>query len=400
MRLKCKDVIYDLTKLTEEARTKQFAIWHQLNKKEKLEIFCCCNEMANIYPPMHVRYLSQTDKYIIANHSLKQEDDRELHDSSCPYNNTFRKTLNQIGINYDEEKDMFSVNLSTKRKKAANTSESSSTSSYRTGTRATRNMASTDPMNRLYYLFLTMLEYRRVEKYTPEGSRNLKGRIWSAAEHVQVNRKLLKDMLYIAGTDEKKINKKIQLIVGWGNKVTHEPDPDIKFPHLMRIPLLALDKRDQLSIEVTISKSVYNKGICFDHLDVKTGYWLIWKEAESPDDWPKEKEIVFVPADEKTGIPVESGLELKMLAHLVQKQKSFKKPLIQNVIELDLDLRPDMVVYGENEKIAIIEVAGFEDDAYREKLEWKRKKYLEKGYQYLQWEGKSSLEEWDELNNL
>ncbi|NRS46431.1 hypothetical protein [Brevibacillus sp. HB2.2] len=215
MKLKCKDVIYDLSKLTEEARTKQFAIWHQMNKKDKLEIFCCCNEMASIYPPMHVRYLSQTDKYIIANHSLKQEDDRELHDCSCPYNITYRKTIKNIGINYDEQKDMFSVNLSTQRDKDTNISESGTTSSgYRTGTGAIRNLPLNDPVNRLYYLFLTMLEYRRVEIYHPGGSRNLKGRIWNAAEHVLVNRKLLKDMLYIAGTDERKINKKIQLVVG------------------------------------------------------------------------------------------------------------------------------------------------------------------------------------------
>ncbi|MFC3345817.1 hypothetical protein ACFOHW_26145 [Paenibacillus abyssi] len=56
-----------------------------------------------------------------------------------------------------------------------------------------------------------------------------------------------------------------------------------------------------------------------------------------------------------------------------------------------LDHRPDMVLMDTTPK-TIIEVAGYQDAEYRQKLAEKREKYLERGYQYVEWDGNSSIE--------
>lgn len=375
--------VFDVDDMALEEKTKLYKKWHDSGCKIK----CLCKDENNSYPIMHVKL--RNNKYFISNNSST----KGLHDSSCKYNRIYTKNLATKGIKFEEDTEQFICNIDFSNKKKNSGGDINEATSIDPSSRTITRGSYTDKYHRLYWLFLVLLEFSNIHEYKPGGQRNIVGRIYRALKHTKVNKKLLSDITYLL--DSTKVDKNPapshQLIVAWGDK---ERAPVCQSDFFVNIPLFALDNTSQHVTDFKIKRSVYESGILFEHLNVNTGYWLIWKEAAPNSLWPKEVQIIFVPAEEITHIPVESGYENEMVNFLYQQNVHFKKPLVSNLNELDIELRPDMIVYGDRGAITIIEVAGFDNEKYKKRLAEKREIYKKKGYRYLEWNGIDLLDDW------
>ncbi|CAM4044247.1 hypothetical protein L1N85_19525 [Paenibacillus alkaliterrae] len=241
---------------------------------------------------------------------------------------------------------------------------------------------------KLTSLFFTMLQEYKVSEYRPGGRRNIASRLYKIAEIIKVNRMPLSEILYVADKTGRWPNKdKHQLIIGWGRRregVTPYPT-NTKF---VRLPLYSIDEPARKVTDLTVLKNIYDQCVS-NETDVDDGYYMLFRGPANKSDkniW--DRQLCFIPAEEKTRIPVESSYEAAIIRNLHDKKRHFEKPLIGNITELFPELAADIVLHDTDPK-TIIEVAGSRNTATSPRLQEKRESYGQKGYAYMEWDGES-----------
>jgi hypothetical protein len=207
----------------------------------------------------------------------------------------------------------------------------------------------------------------------------------------------LQDILYVASFAGRwpRIDKHF-FIIGWGNrKIRAKPHPTN--PKLVRLPLFSVDDPKILVAEVTILKNVYDR--C-DHgeSNVNTGYYLLFRgPVGKMDTRTVDRQLCFVPAEEKTRIPVENEWEEQLIRLLFEQKRHFEKPLIGNVTELFLDAKPNIILHDTDPKTIIEVVDTDQNNSY---LQRKQEAYTEKGFRFIAWSGerKEGIQGWNILS--
>ena len=363
--------VYDITNYSEDVRTNLYKRWH--GKGATIE--CLCNHTDNQYPLMHIKK-SQKNVYFAANNSSNSKKHIQ-HSEDCSYNTHFRNHLGTLGIKVLDDGSIECL-LKEKRQKAK--IENKGPDSSKATSNSIPGIPSV-PKSALRYLFLTLIQKYEIHTFKAEQERNIDKRLYKACCEAVVNQTNLKQILYLANDKFKYNFKKHQFIVGWGRKDQYKTEG--KF---ISIPMYSLADSSTFIYEHKVPQWIFEEAT-FTKAAVSTGYWVIWRDKDA-NGIMRDKEIIFVPAEENTMIPIDSSLEDKMLKYLVSKKVSFKKPLIMSVGD---DLLPDFIL-TDREPNTIIEVAGLlDDEGYVKRLREKEQHYKNKGFHYLEWDGKEEL---------
>jgi hypothetical protein len=391
--MKLRDVwkVYNLKSIGEmndEERKKYGEIlenWYT----NKIHPECMCKEK-HPYPRLHVKK-SSAGNYFLANNPNSNRGE-QAHEFQCQLNllnEGYRGYLKQRGIVINEEGEII-CSLKKKKKKPDEGSEKgNSTSGKERGSRMAPSIPAAGE-NALRYLFLTWLQEALIHEYRPGQQRNLRGRLLRIMAKTKVDSiKLSADNVYIANSNFKFNFAKHRIVVAWGSKISNPASVSPTHPFLMNIPIFSLDDRQEKVQDISLHKSVFDYATLTTR-NVDSGYWVLYRN-ENESGKLVDTELIFEPADPITGIPVESAYEEEMVHFLLDNGRYFKKPLIGNVTELFLDQRPDMVLFDTKPK-TIIEVAGYQDEKYRSNLAKKKDTYERRGYQYIEWDGWTSIQ--------
>ncbi|GGG17990.1 hypothetical protein [Paenibacillus abyssi] len=357
--------------------------WH----KEGIHPECACKEQRP-YPKLHVRK-SKAGNLTLANNPNSNRGER-THDFQCWFNlpaEGYKGYLKQQGILIDEEGQ-----IACSLKKPNIPTATGSQQSVKAGGEGGHVSGSVPAagLNALRYLFLTWLQESHVHEYRPGGPRNVQGRLFRIAMKTKINGIQLTSSNFCIAGDQFRYNfAKHRVVIFWGDKFAHPATESKTSSYLVNLPAFSIADRTLHIQNVSLLKSVYEAATLTSRA-VGTGYWVLYRQEDKSGKLV-DTELIFEPADPDTLIPVESSYEAEMIKYLVKNTRHFKKPLVGNVTDMFLDHRPDMVLMDTTPK-TIIEVAGYQDAEYRQKLAEKREKYLERGYQYVEWDGNSSIE--------
>ena len=377
---------------------KSFAEMNDEDKKKYGEILenwykngvhpeCMCKEKRP-FPRLHVKK-SPAGNYFLANNPRSNRDER-AHDFQCQLNlmdSGYKGYLRQKGIVINDEGEI--VCSLKKKKKPTTGSEQGATATGREHGSKPAPAAPSGGENALRYLFLTWLQEALIHEYRPGQQRNLRGRLLRIMARTKVDSiKLTAENVYIANSGFKFNFAKHRIVIAWGYKTSSPASVSPTYPYIMNIPAFSLDDRQTCISDISVHKSVYDAATLTTR-KVDSGYLVLYR-TENDSGKLADTELVFEPADPITGIPVESSYEEEMVRFLVDSGRNFKKPLVGNVTELFLDQRPDMVLLDTKPK-TIIEVAGYQDEAYRANLAKKREAYERSGYQYVEWDGGTAI---------
>ncbi|WP_209124479.1 hypothetical protein [Alkalihalobacillus sp. BA299] len=364
--------VYDITNYSEDVRTNLYKRWH--GKGATIE--CLCNQTENQYPLMHIKKSSR-NVYFPANNASNSKKNIE-HSEDCTYNTLYRNHLGSLGINVLDDG---TIECTLKDKKQKEKTDNKGPEKSKLTSNSIPGIPSV-PKSALRFLFLTLIQKYEIHTFKPEQERNIDKRLYKACCETVVNKTNLKSVLYLTNEKFKYHFKKHQFIVGWGRKDQYQKDG--KF---ISIPMYSLAEPTSFIYEHKVPQWIFEEAT-FTKAAVSTGYWVIWRDKDS-NGILRDKEIIFVPAEENTMIPIDSSLEEKMLKYLMSKQISFKKPQIMSVGD---DLLPDFIL-TDNKPNTIIEVAGLLDnEGYEKRLREKEQHYKNKGLHYIEWDGKEELE--------
>lgn len=364
--------VVDFFNFTDEKK-KEFLMKHH----HKTMVECLCNgKQCPKHPVMFVKFMN--DKYFLANHPDNNEKNIQ-HDFTCPYAlGGYKKVIKKAGIIINKDGVIDARIEIPSQKKPGKTTvgarEQGESPNKPGGVSVKRDKGA------LITLFLTILIQNDVHVYLPFQQRNIAGRIYAAAVGATVNKSSLKDKLCVISAGHKP-NMKHHLIIGWGNESTHPVQHEEK-DFLIKIPLLSVNPHEEgVVAELTVLKRVFQK---LDRIQaqVDTGYWVLWRQEDKNSGKLTDQVLAFIPAEDHTRIPVESSHEAVMVHYLVENKREFRKPLIDN--EEEMDTRPDMILM-DTTPATVIEVAGMDHEDYLKRLEFKRKLYRQKGFNYIEW---------------
>lgn len=363
-----------------------------------------------------MKYKKESRTYFIANNASNRKKDI-LHSFSCRYNSGdegYKGMLRKKGIIIDDE-DVISCTLKEAAPQKKKKDELPSIEERRvislstrtnTGSQGTKGQAS------LRILFSTLLQEMNINRFNPGELRNIGGRLYKAGTRTKINGKWIKDSLFLARTHAKvdgvlkktaSVRKydfrKHQLVIGWGSNRNSEYVPYYKegSKNIMTIPLLSLDDKSFVC-NLTVFESIF-KNATTTRVDTDFGYWVLWRDFDGKTGKLVDKELIFVPAEEQSMIPVESSYEEQMIAHLLLTDRKFEKPLVGNLTQYFLDARPDMMLL-DTTPYTVVEVAGMRNEDYHYRLDEKEKHYVEQGYRYVEWDGEASLLSHTALNQI
>lgn len=363
--------VYDISNYSDEVRTSLFQRW----REKGLTIECMCQQTNNHYPLMHIRKTTN-DLLVPVNNRSNSKDSIE-HSADCSFNTHYRNHLGAMGI---KVLDDGTIECTLKDKKVKEKSEGHSSLTSKLTSNSIPGIPSV-PRSALRFLFLTLIQKYEIHTFRYEQERNIDKRLYKACCEAMVNQTNLRNVLYLANDNFKYQFKKHQFIVGWGRRDQFKNEG--KF---VSIPMYSLAEPSSFVYEHKVPQWIFEEAT-FTKAAVSTGYWVIWRDKDS-NGILRDKEIIFVPAEEHTMIPIDSSLEEKMLQYLVSKKISFKKPQIMSVGE---DLLPDFIL-TDHQPNTIIEVAGLlEDKGYVERLREKETYYKSKGFKYIEWDGKEDF---------
>lgn len=364
--------IYDIANYSEDIRTSLFQRW----RAKGLTIECLCQQTNNQYPLMHIRKTSGNLLVPVNNRSNSKENIE--HSEDCSFNTNYRKYLGAMGIKVTEDG---TIECTLKDKKKKKKSDNKSPESSKITSNSITGIPSV-PSSALRFLFLTLIQKYEIHTFKHEQERNISKRLYKTCCEAVVNQTNLKKVLYLANKNFKYQFTKHQFVVGWGRK-----DQFKKEGKFISIPMYSLAKTSSFIYEHKVPQWIFEEAT-FTKAAVSTGYWVIWRDKDS-NGILRDKEIIFVPAEEDTMIPIDSSLEEKMVKYLVSKKLSFKKPQIMSVGE---DLLPDFIL-TDRQPNTVIEVAGLlENMGYVKKLKEKEKHYKSKGFNYIEWDGKEEFQ--------
>lgn len=389
MRLRDVWNVYEIKAISDMSESEKKSFGELLSKwyNEKAHPECMCKEKRP-YPRLHVKK-SSAGNLFLANNPNSNRGDRS-HDFQCQFNLSstgYKGYLKEKGIVIDEDGE---ITCSLKKRKSLNEKDGEPELSAGFNGSGPRRVTAATGENALRYLFLTWLQEARIHEYVPGQQRNLRSRLFRIMTKTKLDSiKLVSDNLYIANTDIRYNFQKHRIIIAWGNKQDFPAMQSTTHSFIVNLPVFSLDDRHTRIQDISILKSVYD-GATLTRRAVHTGYWVLYR-SENENGKLIEMELLFEPADPLTGIPLESSYEAGMIKFLVAKERHFQKPLVGNVTELLLDLRPDMVLFDTKPK-TIIEVAGFQEEQYKMNLSKKREVYVNMGYHYIEWDGNSKID--------
>ncbi|MGV2947880.1 hypothetical protein, partial [Acinetobacter sp. AGC35] len=171
--------------------------------------------------------------------------------------------------------------------------------------------------------------------------------------------------IYLAKDEKSWYNyRKHRILIAWGDKTNFPGEVSESSPNTVKLPIFSLDDHSVRLGDISILKSVYSSATLTAR-NVSTGYWILYKIDKN--DTLQDFELIFEPAEPFTGIPVESSYEKTMVQYLRENNRKFNKPLVGNVTEHFLDLRPDIILL-DTLPTTIIEVAGYQNEVYRQRL--------------------------------
>ena len=366
---------YNIFDFSDEQRT---AFYEKLYK-ERPPIICLCNEGNGHLPLLHIR---KTSKYFPASNGSNSKKGI-LHADDCIHNTLYRNFLIQRGLNIkDDGTIVCKIDTRRRRKSKSSTSDVESKSpnrlSHSVGNTHAGSAAS------LRTLFLALLQKYNVHHFRIGQNRNVYKRIYKAMCESIVDGEPLNKIGYITHSNEDFIYryKRHKFIIGWGNKNSIYQDEK----GFWKIPLYCLDDPKILKMTYSIPNWVYEKAT-FTNADDKKGYFVIWRKTKSNGELG-DNQLIFVPSDETTMIPIESSHEGTMLQYLMKNNIEFKKPLL---VPGDEDYRPDFILDTQKPQV-VIEVAGLMNNIdYVNHLRQKQAYYLGKGYKYLEWDVRKPL---------
>lgn len=364
---------YDILNLREDERSKLYKIW----RDEGATIECLCHKTNKQYPLMHIKK-SKNNTYFASNNSKNSKNHID-HAADCINNTAYRRNLGAKGIKIDDDGTYHFTIINKKNKTEDQQPAKDVTSkviSY------SKPGVSTVSESALRYIFLALIEKYDIHHYRSGQVRNIDKRLYKACCETIINQKKLSDMVYIANGKYKYPSRKHQFIIGWGKKDQYTADEST----FVSIPMYSVRDNQTHVYDQKIPNWIFSDAT-FTQAAVSTGYWIIWRDYDVKGTL-KDKQIIFVPAEETSMIPVDSSLEELMIKYLIDTNRSFRKPQIRAAGDYML---PDFVLPDE-EQDSIIEVAGLLDDPdYYNKLKEKEKNYKNNGYKYIEWDGKVKI---------
>jgi hypothetical protein len=384
MKFRVEGIVYDFDVLEEADQDRLLKKWHKVVAAECL----CQGERHSPNPLLYIKQVN--DGLFFANYPSNAKNEIR-HDFKCRYNRQgYRSLLEDKGIYVGENEIAVNLDLELPRKAPGDSPEQPASAKL-TYPQPRKKRERSERKVQIASLFLTMLQEYKVSEYRPGGRRNIANRLYKIAKIIKVNDMRLTDILYIADNKGKWPNReKHQLIIGWGRQ-SESALPHPTNPKFVRVPLYSVDDPDRRVTELTVLKSIYEQ--CeYSVTDVDGGYYLLFRgPAHKGDKNIWDRQISFIPAEEKmTRIPVQSALEAAMIEYLAIKGRHFEKPLIGNVTELFLELDADIVLHDTEPK-TIVEVAGDRSGKPNRRMQEKREAYKAKGYDYVEWDGKSPI---------
>jgi hypothetical protein len=389
MKLRVKDRIHTLksnVEMTEDEKINFLILlknWHT----KRIHPECLC-VTSNYNPPkLHVRK-STLNKLFLANNRSNSSPPTKQHSFQCelnPPDRGFKGFLRTKGIEIDEEGGI----MCKLKKKNKNSSTSYAPPSNSSSNSKTTTSAVKKGENALRYLFLTWLQIQDIHLFNPGGSRKISGRLFRIMEKTMIDKiELNTNNVFLAKHEKDWYNyRKHRILIAWGDKTNFPGVVSESSPNTVKLPIFSLDDHSVRLGDISILKSVYNSATLTARA-VATGYWVLYRIDKN--DKLQDFELIFEPAEPFTGIPVESSYEKTMVQYLWENNRKFNKPLIGNVTEHFLDLRPDILLL-DTLPTTIIEVAGYQDEVYRQRLVEKSIEYSSKGFNYLEWEGNSDV---------
>jgi hypothetical protein len=381
MKFRVDGSIYDFYFLDEADQDRLMKEWHKTVAAECL----CQGERTNPHPLLYVKQVN--DGLFFANYPSNAKNDIR-HDFKCRYNrNGYRSLLEEKGIHVQENGISVNLDLDLLRSSTAKKQEQVASAKF-VDPQSRKNRERSERKVQMTSLFFTMLQEYKVSEFRPGGRRNIASRLYKIAEIIKINHLRLIDILYVTDNKGNWPNKeKHQFMIGWGRQ--SEPAlPHPTNPKFVRLPLYSVDDPTRRVTELTVLKSIYEQ--CISPVpEVDGGYYLLFHGPTHKGDkniW--DRQLCFIPAEERTRIPVHTAYEAAVIEYLADKRCHFEKPLIGNVTELFLDLEADIILHDTEPK-TIIEVVGSSIKKTTGGLQEKREAYLAKGYEYVQWDGVS-----------
>ncbi|MFD9628402.1 hypothetical protein [Peribacillus muralis] len=404
MEIYVNDELHDLSPYNTMERRIKFKQWYD----EKAVIRCGCKSLEET-PFLHIR--SRTKKDNTVNYFLSRNRGSKInpeknrkHLFTCPNSSEQEDAKGQLGITEIED-GTSECTLTFGQTNSSSTGPSAGISGLESTTPDETSKSKTKSSLQSLFFALLQKEEAHIDVYHPNENRNLSGRIYSAAKKMKVNKNLLvsniEKRIYIASSYKGKIpqySNKIDnpnapyLIIGWGKR----EDNFIEEKNKIHIPLYSVDDRNTQNTPITqvkVFKSQFQKAKeRIHHLQkynaVEYGYWVIWRSKTKSQTgghyYFLENEILFIPADTLTGIPVDSRYEKLMLQRLISEGRHFKKPLLPISFESETLIRPDFVLIDRVPQ-TIIEVAGLQTDEYLKQLSYKKDYYLKEKFKYVEW---------------
>lgn len=396
--------VWDITDIPLHDQRQWFRKW----KGNHSEIFCYCMKQQTEHPPLHVKSKKLKDgtyTFFLSNNPKN----KIPHTTTCSMNREYQKDLNKNGIEYKEGIMSCKLTFEKTKKAAIKGTEKINNDKAISSNRSKQ----TRPKSRLKTLFLALLQKEEVKVhiFTPGKPRtNISGRLEAAAYTTKVGNSFLREKIdnhyykrmYVAAYKKNQKGKDYffklkndvneidspELIIGWGHKdIT--PAANVANKYKYDIPLYSVDEPERFVTNMQVYKPIFHEAQKrieneSKHNAVNTGYWVLYREENNLGVFYEDKELLFIPADPDTRIPIESSYELEMLKYLVSLNREFRKPLFGNEIENDLELRPDFVLLDTFPN-TIIEVAGRSDEKYIENLIRKSEIYKAGNFPYIEW---------------
>ncbi|MCA1064492.1 hypothetical protein QTG56_23060 (plasmid) [Rossellomorea sp. AcN35-11] len=356
MKLRIKGRLYDLSSKTLEEQRTFLRKWYAKGEKN---IECLCVNGRDKHPIMHIRKTVSKNKQIKYSLVNNRKGD-SFHHYSCPNNSKQRKYLKNKGITYHDG----ILKLSYIKENSSNQWHS-------------------------FFLGLLSLEECGIATYKHGQTRNISSRIYKAASICEVDGRRLLDKNTFDIQVIKKGKKKVvirnthespRLIIGWGSSdvdyIEHH-----QYDFLGKLPLYSVDDTSDFVCNITMKKSLL-EGVKKDiNGGNSQGWWLIWRDINKKGVL-EVRDLLFIPADPGTRIPIESRYDELLIEELVKLKKNFSKPLLWKINVSGVELSPNIIIVQDS-KNTVVEIARNVEEFYHlNKIETI---YKSQGFKFIEW---------------
>jgi hypothetical protein len=357
MKLRINSSLYDLSTKTTSEQSKLYRKWYAAGEKK---IECLCVRGRVRHPIMHIRKTESKDKQVKYSLVNNRKSDN-FHHHSCPNNSKQKEYLKDKGISYQE--GILKMN-------------------YSNGEDRSHQWTS-------FFLGLLQLDECSIATYKYGQTRNISSRVYKAASLCEVDGSRLlgenKFDIQVIKKGKRKVvirntHESPRLIIGWGSgEVDYKEHQQYDF--LGKLPLYSVDDPKEFVCNISLKKSLLEETKDNIKRSDSQGWWLVWRDRNKKGIL-EVKDLVFIPADPITRMPVNSLYEEMIIGELIKLRRDFSKPLLWKMKANGIELKPNFII-NEGNKDIVLEIAGNLDEFYNlNKLE---KIYKNMGYKFIEW---------------